>query len=179
MDSGSIPVESIRIQQNWSIPAGICRASKSTDLKDTVISSRPYTAQQEGQLTHGRSMWSWGKCKAFQLLDCFWMSWCFVLLWGLPCLATAGGHSLSLEPFRQLIGIILWGKEVLCVLDFGWSCVRNGGFVGLKKLTQTRVECYRRVFSKKLKMWQDLNMEVHARQIIVSGGCVMAANFGG
>ena len=33
LDSGSIPLESGGIQQNGCIPAGICGASKSTDLR--------------------------------------------------------------------------------------------------------------------------------------------------
>ena len=50
-------------------------------------------------------------------------------------MGTLGWCGLSLEPFRGLVGAISQAKEVLCLLDFGLSGVRNEGLVGLEKLT--------------------------------------------
>jgi len=83
-------------------------------LKDTVISSRHYTAQKEG-LTHGRSTLCY-------LVDAH--AWALV-----------EGEACLWNLFRELIGAISRGKEVSCLLDFRLSGVRNEWFVGLEKLT--------------------------------------------
>ena len=91
-------------------------------LKDTVISSRYYTAQQEGR-TLGKSA-----CDPFSF-------WALCATLGAPMVGRSWRAGLVSRTFRMLIGAIPREKEVSCLLDFPLSCVRNEWFIGVEKLT--------------------------------------------